>query len=350
MSVRLEAPSDLTAGTAASLTPAERPSLRVIDLDAETWSWDSIRRFQERTAHSGSPLVGWTTRGAPREVTAALDVTLGPPGSTDQAIVASDDFGTSMLADLERMVTRTSRHPQATMIAHELLTTTSSLPVTDALTLESHAYSLLQSGPEFIAWRDSRQAMRQRETGDEILVVEDPGYMAIRLNRPDQRNAMNAAMRLALADALRAAELREDTVVELRGTGRHFSTGGDTTEFGTFEDPVSAHLLRSSWNVGGRLSGMSGRVNAYVQGACLGAGIELAAFASRVVARPGSYFGLPELDLGLVPGAGGTVSLPRRIGRWRTAYMIYSGRLVPAGIARQWGLVDELNEASGRDR
>ncbi|CNJ87542.1 enoyl-CoA hydratase%2C EchA8_4 [Mycobacterium tuberculosis] len=54
-------------------------------------------------------------------------------------------------------------------------------------------------------------------------------------------------------------------------------------------------------------------------------------------------FGLPELSLGLIPGAGGTVSVTRRIGRWRTAYLVLSGRLIDAATALDWGLVDAVS-------
>jgi enoyl-CoA hydratase/carnithine racemase len=77
-----------------------------------------------------------------------------------------------------------------------------------------------------------------------------------------------------------------------------------------------------------------------LHGACAGSGIELPAFAGSVAARPGTRIWLPELAMGLIPGAGGTVSLPRRIGRGRTAWMALSGRPVDVPTALEWGLVD----------
>jgi len=79
-----------------------------------------------------------------------------------------------------------------------------------------------------------------------------------------------------------------------------------------------------------------------VHGACIGAGVELAAFAHRVVADPGTEFRLPEVGMGLVPGAGGTVSIPRRIGRHRTAFLGIGGSALSATTAADWGLVDAL--------
>lgn len=79
-----------------------------------------------------------------------------------------------------------------------------------------------------------------------------------------------------------------------------------------------------------------------MHGTCVGAGVELPSFAHRIVADPATMFRLPELAMGLIPGAGGTVGLPRRIGRWRTLHLVLSGMAVDARTALAWGLVDEL--------
>ena len=77
----------------------------------------------------------------------------------------------------------------------------------------------------------------------------------------------------------------------------------------------------------------------------MGAGIEIAAFASRIVAGPDTTIRLPEVGMGLIPGAGGTASIPRRIGRHRTAYLALTDVSIDAGTAAAWGLVDELAPA-----
>jgi enoyl-CoA hydratase/carnithine racemase len=79
-----------------------------------------------------------------------------------------------------------------------------------------------------------------------------------------------------------------------------------------------------------------------MHGACVGAGVELAAFAGRVVAAPGTTFRLPEVSMGAIPGAGGTVSLPRRIGAPRTLLLGLSGLALAAEDALRWGLVDAV--------
>ena len=68
----------------------------------------------------------------------------------------------------------------------------------------------------------------------------------------------------------------------------------------------------------------------------------MAAFAGRVVAHPDTQISLPEIGLGLIPGAGGTVSLPRRIGRHRTAELAFAGAPIDAATAMRWGLVDAI--------
>jgi enoyl-CoA hydratase/carnithine racemase len=103
--------------------------------------------------------------------------------------------------------------------------------------------------------------------------------------------------------------------------------------------------VRTTRSAARLLARLSDRVEARVHGACVGAGIELAAFAGRVVASEDAWFQLPELAMGLVPGAGGTVGLPRRIGRQRTAWLALTGARIGAAEAVEWGLVDLLRVA-----
>ena len=130
--------------------------------------------------------------------------------------------------------------------------------------------------------------------------------------------------------------------VTLDALGACFSTGGDLDEFGTAPDPVSGHLVRGLALPGRCLAACAERVTVRVHGACVGSGIEFPAFAGRIVAAPDSWFQLPELGFGLIPGAGGCVSIPRRIGRQRAAWMMLSRARIKAPTALDWGLVDSL--------
>ena len=166
------------------------------------------------------------------------------------------------------------------------------------------------------------------------------------LNRPERRNAFSAEMRDALfagLDVARADGSLEEIVIS--GLGPDFCSGGDLTEFGSRPDLALAHTVRAHRSVGRAIASCAERVRFEVHGACIGAGIELPAFARQVVAKPGAYFQLPELAMGLIPGAGGTVSLPRRIGRQRTAYMALTGARIDTATALGWGLVDEIEGA-----
>ena len=150
-------------------------------------------------------------------------------------------------------------------------------------------------------------------------------------------------MRDGLVEGLRAIVCDPSiTEVVLRGAGPAFCSGGDLDEFGTLPDPATAHGIRSTRNPGSLLAHCADRVRAELHGACVGAGIELPAFARHVVAAEDAFFQLPEVAMGLVPGAGGTVSIPRRIGRQRTAYLALSGLRLDAATAHRWGLVDEI--------
>jgi enoyl-CoA hydratase/carnithine racemase len=153
-------------------------------------------------------------------------------------------------------------------------------------------------------------------------------------------------MRDALVSALLLAEADPTlTRVVLRGAGPAFCAGGDLTEFGSNPDGGQTHLLRTRGGAAAPLHRLSARVEAVVHGACIGAGIELPAFAATVRVRGEATFRLPEVQMGLIPGAGGTVSIPRRIGRHRTCWLALTGTAIDAATALRWELVDAVDPA-----
>jgi len=213
----------------------------------------------------------------------------------------------------------------------------------DGLVEESALYSALQAGPEHRAWRSATPARRHDEVGSARVRVERAGSeLRVTLCRPGVRNALDVRMRDELLAALAIAEADPELGVVLRGEGPCFCAGGDLDEFGTAPDPATAHLIRLRRSIGAVLHRLAARTTVELHGGCAGSGVELAAFAGRVVAHPDTTLTLPELGLGLVPGAGGTVSIPRRVGRHRTAWLALTRRPITAGIARSWGLVDEI--------
>ncbi|MDQ1499241.1 MAG: hypothetical protein QOI86_2581, partial [Actinomycetota bacterium] len=167
--------------------------------------------------------------------------------------------------------------------------------------------------------------------------------LRVTLSRPERHNAVNMALRDQLVEALLVA-CADPTIerVVLDGAGPSFCSGGDLTEFGTLPDPATAHLVRLTRSPARLLGELAPRLEVRLHGACIGAGIEMAAFARRVVAHPDTAISLPEVGLGLIPGAGGTVSLPRRIGRHRTAELALSPTPIDAATALRWGLIDAI--------
>lgn len=248
-------------------------------------------------------------------------------------------------AQLAPVVDAAKRSPLAASVLVQLLRHSETLPLHDALLAESWAYSTLQSGPEFATW------LAARTPGDPAPEHPEPAVLARRegpllhltLNRPERHNAYSAEMRDSLCESLGVADADPSIErIRLDGAGSSFSSGGDLVEFGTLADPATAHAVRSVRNAGRLLARLAPRVEVHVHGACVGAGVELPAFAAKVSARADAWFMLPELSMGLVPGAGGTASLPRRIGRRRTAWLALSGERIDARTALEWGLVDEI--------
>jgi len=217
--------------------------------------------------------------------------------------------------------------------------------VAEGLVAESAVYSTLQAGPEFAAWRAAApvRAPSDRDDAPRVVVTRHDATLVVTLHRPDRLNALDARMRDELLDALSVAGADPAlTRIELRGEGRSFCAGGDLNEFGRRSDPATAHVIRLQRSVARVLHELSARTTAYVHGPCAGSGIELAACCGTVVADPDTTMSLPEVRLGLIPGAGGTASLPRRIGRQRTAWLALTGRAIDAATALEWGLVDAL--------
>jgi enoyl-CoA hydratase/carnithine racemase len=237
-------------------------------------------------------------------------------------------------------------NPNAAVILIQVLRAQRNLPFETALTIESLAYSALLGGAEFRRWRAASPAhAHPQEAGPAVRIARDGETMHIRLARPQSGNATTAELRDALVEALREVRI-DDTIrtVEIRGEGRVFSQGGALGEFGTAEDLALAHHLRMVRSAALTLHRVKALSRVFIQGAAVGGGIEFAAAAREVVARPSAFFQLPELAMGLIPGAGGTVTLARRIGWQRTAYLVLSGARLRARTALAWELVDRLED------
>jgi hypothetical protein len=237
---------------------------------------------------------------------------------------------------------RVEANPVAALTLTWLLRGGGELPVASALCDESAAYSMLLAAGEFRAWLARRRPPRAPDGGDRVRVMRTGNVLNVVLSRRSRRNAVDAAMRNALLEALAIAEWDTSLRVLISGEGPSFSAGGDLDEFGTAGDPALAHLIRVTASVGAALHRIRERVSVRVHGVCIGAGVELPSFAARVVAAPGTEFALPEIAMGLIPGAGGTVSIPRRVGRHRALWLALSGVRLDAATALEWGLIDAI--------
>lgn len=233
--------------------------------------------------------------------------------------------------------------PAAAAVAVQLLRLLPSLAAEDALTAESLAYGVLQGSEAHREWI-AGQAPVTANVGDRQVRAERQGdRLTITLVHPASGNAIDRAMRDALYEAFALAALdREIRTVALRGEGRTFSLGAELAEFGTTSDPATAHAIRAATLPARMIARCADRLEAHVQGGCVGAGLEMAAWAKDFSAAPDAWFQLPELAMGILPGAGGCVSLSRRIGRQRTALLILSGKRIGARTALEWGLVDRI--------
>jgi Enoyl-CoA hydratase/isomerase len=343
-SASLLAPDELAEELRYGVPHPAAPAVLLVDLD-EPISAGLLASTLRAARCSARVLVGVASARVPRaNLPLAQGLTLSFASEQDGAVRLPPFVGAAdPRASARRIVEGAAQHPVATSALAVLLQQTALLPVWEGLVAESATYSTLLAGPEFAAWLASSPARIPAPDDDEPVLVERRGdRLTLTLNRPGRRNAYGHRMRDGLVSALQIAVVDEGVHVELRGTGPAFCSGGDLAEFGTAPDPSAAHLIRLRHSAGQLLHDLSDRVTAHLHGACIGAGIELPAFAGRVVAAPDTRVALPEISMGLVPGAGGTVSLVRRIGRWRTAWLALTGESLDVAQALQWGLIDEI--------
>lgn len=319
--------------------------LLAIDLDVGDPNPEVVGRAVSNMAGTGRILIGVAARGTPhpllRPVIAALDLTLaiGTSGVGPEIVGVADPWSAA-----QALHSAARANPQSSTVLAGLLRSTRALPVAAALDAESFAYSTLLGGPEFRTWLDGRgpRALPPPAPALAVLMERIGDELRITLNRPERRNAYGREVRDALVAALDVALLDENVRVVVAGAGPSFCSGGDLGEFGTTPDLTTAHFVRTRGGAGRVMHRIAQRLEVRVHGSCVGAGIELPAFATRIVADPSATFRLPEVAMGLIPGAGGTVSIPRRIGRWRTLHIALSGAEIGVEEALSWGLIDDV--------
>lgn len=280
-------------------------------------------------------VAGW----ARRQVVPVIGVT------GDRISQAADELDLLVSGDDEAgaLCDRIDAAPMAAAVLVQVTRTTVQLPIADALVVESLGYATLQGGAEFQCWLRDNERPQSREIEEPVRLDRQDDVLRIILVSPENRNAFSAAMRDGLTEAFRLVAL-DDSIrqVIVEGEGPCFSAGGDLSEFGSMKDLAEAHRIRQLSMPARYLAKNADRYVFRLHGACIGAGIELPAFAARVEATSDAWFQLPEVGMGLIPGAGGCVSIPRRIGRQRTNELAITGRKLSVQEALDWGLVDAI--------
>lgn len=182
------------------------------------------------------------------------------------------------------------------------------------------------------------------DTANLILAERaDTGVLVLTLNNPEKRNALATPVLQQLADRLDA--VRDDEGVRcvvITGSTRVFAAGADINELA--QKDVAGALADARPAVWNRIRGFPKPIVAAVEGWCLGAGNELLMCCDLAVAGAGAKFGQPESNLGIIPGAGGTATLPRIVGRMAAMSMVLLGQPIDAATAQALGLILEVVE------
>ncbi|HTU61417.1 MAG TPA: enoyl-CoA hydratase-related protein [Polyangiales bacterium] len=188
-----------------------------------------------------------------------------------------------------------------------------------------------------------------------LQLHEESAVAHVTLNRPDRLNALSAQVLHDLFNLVSELEARpigqRPRALLLRGAGeKAFAAGADIAELSSL-DPSAAHTLsRAGHRLGEALESASFPSIAVVQGFALGGGLELALCADLIFCSERARFGQPEINLGLIPGFGGTFRLAARVGPGAARRMIYTGEQIDATEAKRIGLVDAVFPAAELDQ
>jgi enoyl-CoA hydratase len=173
-----------------------------------------------------------------------------------------------------------------------------------------------------------------------ISVRHEDGIAIVNLNRPKSLNALNSEMIAELDAAFGELSVDPQTRVVVITGEKNFAAGADIGNM-TELTPEEARVF-SFAAVFNRIAACPKPVIAAIEGFALGGGMELALCCDIRIAAPGAKIGFPEINLGIIPGAGGTQRLPRLIGAARAKRMIFTGAAVKGETALEYGLVDSL--------
>ena len=171
-----------------------------------------------------------------------------------------------------------------------------------------------------------------------IILAKEPGIALIRLNRPDVLNAISTKLMEELVSTLEELDNDGDIhCIIITGSEKAFAAGADIREMASAS--AMEMLQRDQFARWDRIRKIKKPIIAAVGGFALGGGCELAMTCDIIIASESAKFGQPEINLGVIPGAGGTQRLTRTVGKYKAMEMVLTGSTITAEEAKQWGLV-----------
>ena len=179
---------------------------------------------------------------------------------------------------------------------------------------------------------------------ENILYQVEDRIATITFNRPKALNALNATLLDEFSQALDEIATDENIhVLVLTGAGdKSFVAGADINELATYNSLSAKNFARKGHNIIAKLQELPIAVIAAVNGFALGGGTEIAIASDFIYASENAKFGQPEINLGLIPGFGGTQRLPRLIGMNRAKELVFTGKMISAAEAEKIGLVNKV--------
>jgi enoyl-CoA hydratase len=183
--------------------------------------------------------------------------------------------------------------------------------------------------------------LQMAELKTHIIVDIDGDVGVITLNRPKVLNAINHEVMTEVVDAMTGFDAEDKVrVIVLTGSEKAFAAGADVKEMSS-EGTVSI-LLKDQFATWDKIRSIKKPIIAAVSGYVLGGGCELAMACDIIVASETAQFGQPEINLGIIPGAGGTQRLTRAVGKYKAMEMILTGQMINAYEAKSVGLVNRV--------
>ena len=171
-----------------------------------------------------------------------------------------------------------------------------------------------------------------------ILTIKQDGYAVVQFNRPEVLNAINMKLMEELVDALETFDKDNDVrAIIITGNEKAFAAGADIKEMA--DASAVDMLIRDQFARWDRIRKIKKPIIAAVSGFALGGGCELSMTCDIIIASETAKFGQPEINIGVMPGAGGTQRLTRAIGKYKAMEMVLTGKMITAEEALRWGLV-----------